>query len=455
MAESAKKKGRPARDKTAKHPHCFDFRRPVADPKTSIALWEEFSNGKMVDPNKGMLSAKDYGDAFRAVEEAEAKEEMGPSIPPLYDPIRRLIAARTNATCIVSGQKNGGKKPLARHNVPARLADSFGPSDRVYTDANGDAVYLRLCHAADARKLVTDSEDNVLTINRHDYVVGTPDTSAVFLINGSKSGCYAKNLAAAKEIAFKGMESELANLVGRFNNSATILTLEDGTTPGCKLPVHPNYFVTLGYMERGGRKMTPAQIRAAVEKSETEGMKFVEMSDPILSNPVLKSELDRREGTNWHDLITVQTRTLPNETYPFGLFSGQTGIAPFTHYNESSNPNELEMVLSFVVGDHCGATFAETFWEANVRLTPEGETPSKTEKKSEKKASAPKASKPKAPKVTKPKTAKTPKASKPKKKTKGQDADSAAPVETVNAPEPVAEETPEGTPEGTPETVTV
>lgn len=449
--------------------HVFDFRRPVGDPQAEIDLYLAVADGKTPSPNVGLMTGKAFGDAVRAQQAADENGDSAPSMPATYSMIRRELANRFRAVCIISGQKGKGKKPLKAHDVPDSIAKTFGDADRVFTNEAGEAMPLRLCHKPDVRKLVTDAESNILTVRDHEYVVGTTDESAVFLANGAKTGNYGANIMAGKLLSFDGMGGKIKNLVAQINNAAEIITLDDGTEPGCQYPVPPNTILRWGHFVRDDKEMTPAQVRKAVESDDIKGMKFVALAEPIVGNSFNQSKLwqavkrqmsladtkrgdgddattalERFEGRAarsgdeatdmtdrcWHNLRSVQTRTNPNETFPFGLFNMQTGIVPVSHYGSTVD----EELVRFVIGAFVGADYSENRWEANYRLHPEQYEDAKSGGAAApvtKTVAAPKtktnAKTPKA-KTTKPKAAAKPKTPKVKVETETAAAADAEPV---------------------------
>lgn len=467
-AEKAPKRERKRKEKP-QNPHTFDFRRPVGDPNEVLTVVKAFvENGKMLAPNKGLLSPKAYGDAVRAIKAAEEEGKPGPSMPPLYDPSRRWLAAQTNAACVVSGQK--GKAAKEPKDWPV---GTWREGDRVETKP------LRLCHRQDVRDLI--DEGNVAQIGQFNYVIGTvgekENTPAPMVINGARTGNYLANLIALKELSFEGMD-EINSVVGRINNDFEIVTLDDGTKPGVPVVCTPNMIVRdWGYFYRDDKKMTLAQIRRAIADGDTKGMRYqaeFTADKPLVGKSISQAQLwskvrqqmklsaTKRDGKTalerfearasraggeggevdaraWHNLAQVQTRTAPHETYPFGFFSAQTCCVPVAHFDEKGE----KLLVRFVLGCHIGAKYAENQWQANDRIGGEEEAPAEKTPKA-KKEPKPKAAKPKTPKAPKEKAAKEPKpkAEKPKKakpkKSKPKQAETeAAPVVDGTQPEEI------------------
>lgn len=383
-AEKSQTKFRKRRKKNVSNTHVFDFRRPVP-PETSLDVGRSWlAEGRMIVPNKGVFTPKQFGDAHRAIAESEDAGKLGASIPPLYDPLRRLVAWETNAKCAISGQKQ--RAPKQASDFP-----NWREGDRLT-----DAVPLRLCHASDARDLVTNRDVNVLLIGEYNYVVGTitesggVDLPAPFLINGARTGNYFHNLVALKRLSFDGM-NEVNSLVGRFNANFEIVHLDDHTDPGVPIAASPNMLILdWGYFYRENKKMTLAQIRAAVREGDINNITYkaeYTAQHPLIGRSVSSSEFwaavkkemaraatkrddktaydrfqERKPRTEirqeaavraWHNLADVQTRTDPRELYPFGFYSTQTCCPPVSHFDEHS-----EKQVRFVLGCHIGAEYA-------------------------------------------------------------------------------------------------
>ncbi len=412
MAKSAKKSkkaAKPAAKAKVKHPHVMDFRTPCSNPENELALAASFADGKTLDPNVGMMSATAYEQAM------EANRVDGKSVPCQYSFIRRMIAKMTNATCLVSATKDDkGVKPKKSMGLNAKMTASMSGGDHVYVDPkSGDVQTLRINHIIDARDLVTDRKENVLTVGKFDFVVGTTETPAVHLIHANKTGSYGANIQAGKRAAFEGQDKILASLVGRFNNAAEVITLDDETDPGAQMAIIPNSLINAwGYFVKGDKRQTCAQIRKAVEGDDTTGMKFKVVYSP--GGERLKSKValnrsslwaaikpamrlastkrgdgdeattalerfevrkPRNEGGEknppqdcaWVNLSSTQRRVAPFEDFPFGVRSLQCGIVPVVHYGDDHKTK----LVSFILGAWVGAKDAETSGQAHYRLHPD------------------------------------------------------------------------------------
>lgn len=363
----------------------FDLRRPFGGAKKGKdgvevdlggALALEFgkavAEGKNPSPNKAVMSGTAFALAYDSWADDNAEGEfVPPSVPALYQPLVRQAARATRALAIVPGHES--KHPKSPKNWPENV--EFTPGDHL--------VEVRICHSKDARKLVADADQNILKINKHEYVVGTTETPAVFLVNGSKTGAQGASILAGKQLSFEGV-SGIKNLVGRFNPDYHIQNIDDGTDPGAELAWGSNMRIDAwGTFERDNKEMTPAQIRKAVESGENKGMKFVPLKEPIVGHSITEADLwrvvkkrDAKPNYFWKGITEAQTRIAPHEQTPLGIANGQTLIAPCIHYGESLKDERLR----FVIGVFCGTEYTENKWQAGERLGEKISRKPKTEK---------------------------------------------------------------------------
>lgn len=420
-ATTAAPRGRKPRSTEPYKGGAFDFRRPML-PDAELAFSKALAAGGHPSPNTGLLTAKELGDLVRAAQEAEEQGKTPDSYPVLYSFIRRGAALNNAGLCIVSGQEQLAKKPKPSWGVSTKLVDSMGPKDRISTKNIGTTNTpelipepLRRCHKDDARDLVIDRENNVLTVDGYDFVVGTTGDNpmpAVMLASGSNYGNYGANLKALKTLSLAKLGGKIKNLVGRFNKSSGKFRLDDGTKPGAQLPIDPNHVIEAwGNLVKGKDVLTCAQIRAAVKAGETKGITFKVLYSPtteqLLGASITQSEfwqevkrqmglastkrvdadgnettaLERFEARearsgeetesmsdrSWRNLTTVQNRTDLNETFPFGAVSAQTLTIPVTHHGDKVG----KIMVRLVIGSFVGMKHTENRWEADERLNPE------------------------------------------------------------------------------------
>ena len=243
-APARKKAVRKAKEPKPSNPWIFNMMRPMADPQTVIDYGKAVEEGKTPNPNTGRMTRDAYMKAFEAYNQAMEKGQVPPSIPPIYEPTMVAHAAATNARVAIAGQASLHK------NKPAAWDDKvLGPwrAGMYILDGKTTSTSIRRCHLPDARKLVENREENVLTIGSHDFVVGTgvgdDNVPAAMLINASKTGNYGCNERGGKREGFASNMKELAALVGRFSNGWQIVTIDDKTRPGARYVACPHMHI--------------------------------------------------------------------------------------------------------------------------------------------------------------------------------------------------------------------
>lgn len=352
--------------------------------------------------------AEDYNNSCVAAEKAgqeNPKPPKFPSITPIYDPVVAEAISRLNCRVAAHGQKS------------KTTAQPDGWNNKLGKWLEGRKIdnSVRVNHTRDLRKSVIDPDKNILKIGTYEYLVGNDDSSAVFLARPSRSGNYAANIAAAKQLSFNDFPVE--NLVARFNNSVVSVHLDDGTDPGSEVHFLPNQVVTWGYLELDGKQMTCTQIRKAVENSET-GIRFVELKEPIRGTNFTKNKFvsavqrimklsstkDEDGNTDWDRFIKrgdkdkdvdnneniwrnflVQMRVNPMVWNCFGFENLQWGIVPINGFGESL----ADPIAFMVIGVFLGTAYKESRTEARLRISPPAKT-AKTEEPQDVKSEKPK-----------------------------------------------------------------
>lgn len=405
MAESATK--RRGRQPVEQNKHVFNMLRPQSAEAT-LEYGRAVADGQNPSPNKDIISVSELNKIAQAQIEARKAGKPIPSMPVVYQPLRVGFAMQTRARIALNGQPSKNtRKPrdwdghgLGEWEKPAYIADP----------ASDTARMPRRCHKHNVKDLVTDPDNNVVKIGRHEFVIGTDADSAIFMINGSKTGNYGANILAGKRKAFSETDG-LGNIVGRINNNFFIENLDDGTKPGAELAWGPQMCIDQwGYLSRNDRKMSYAQIRNAVEEGNLEGITFTAIEQPIVGVSLTKAKfwqdvkksmslaatrdeneknaLERFEkrgmgrsrgkdvqANSWTNL-KVQCRTNPKEMFPFGFFNSQTGIIPCAHFGDSITDERV----TFVIGARVGAQWTENQHEARRRLNPAPAAETKTSK---------------------------------------------------------------------------
>lgn len=450
-----------------------DMRRPrAADHRKMIA--EMVAKGEqptVAQLNQGMLTAQQVQDEIgvwndeAGVYEPEtsynAMLEAGKTpnpITPIYDP------------AFVEAVKNGGYRIAYMGQAKEQPAD-WPSSLGAWSEGHKIADSIRLCHRRDLRKYVVDPEQNLVTINGETYIIGADDIPAPYVVNASKTGNYGANLIVGKRLSFDNASAAdkrtLSVAVARLNKAVEAVKLDDGTK-GAVIHYLPYQLASWGHFERDGKAMTYKQIRAAIEKDETKGMKWVADKDAIGGDPISDSQLwqgvkrvmslagtkndegltaiDRfaqrqtAEGKQTSDKawdnLNVQCRNQPFALTCLGHASAQTGVPPVQMRAED---NASIPLIRFVYNVRLGHDWRETKWEAAARIAEEAPEvmeveappePKKSEKKS-KKGDKAKSDKVKSDKVKSKKSA---------KKDEQPAADEAPPVtEIVETVEPVTE----------------
>jgi len=338
--------------------HIFNQLRPIKDVEHIMDFHRQVEAGHVPDPNRGIMSVEEYEMALDANRKPTAQGR--PSIPILYQPIIVQVGVKLKCQFIYTGQQGSNNPPAgwpAREHYHNRCKMAIG----------------RICHTPDARKLVTDPDNNILRLDGRDYVVGNAETPAVFLINASKSGTNGLALLEAKKLSLAHVP-HLKNLVGRFNNALEVVLLDDGTFPGPELVIAPNMVIrNWGYLQRGTKILTPEQIREAIASEKTGDIKFHTLESPIVGEGISEKQLlavMRKSSSKdsldsaWYNLGNTLCRTNPAERTPFGFYSLQCKLVPCKFYSKDGKEELLRFVIDAFVGD----AFKENVWDVKQRL---------------------------------------------------------------------------------------
>lgn len=367
----------------------------------AINLGRAVSNGEDASPNKfRRITKSEFESEWAAYEAARKDGKPLPSLTPFYQPPVIDHINRLNARTIQYGQPaKHSRKP---NNWPSSLGE-WAPG--MFIAPHG---HVRRCHQPDARKMVTNRTANIvdITIDNKVFSVvvgevvdGKTSVPAVMLVNAGKTGNYAANLEALKQLSLASLleNNRPNNIVGIFNPDFCKEILDDGTTPGCELAWSPNSKLTWGYLKRGGNTMTPAQIRSVVtrlaagETDANEGIEIAYLDAPLVGLSVKRSDwwtacqeimaadVDPETGKStfetfgdepakaWYNLM-VQCRTDPNEQHPFGFFSVQLGLAPCPHFGGNVDEEMIRVVVAGGGLGRIGYSFRETRRDAKRRL---------------------------------------------------------------------------------------
>jgi hypothetical protein len=480
--------------------------------KVDAGIGREHKAGKNPNLNHGLMAKDDFRKRWdlriKAREDIKAAKKAGTAMPsphymdPMYSPIAVEIGVERGALFAFGGQqasKGGKSKPKGWND------NILGPHLPGMKLAN-----FRLMHAEDIRKLV-HTPDALVKVGKFEYVVATTGKdgiSAAFLIDGSKTGNYAANHRAAKQLSYANLvdengkpvsKTEFATVVGRINNDIVTETWENGH----EISFFANQVVTWGHLVKGGKVLTPTQIRDLKDASGVsfkavrwvgsfvERKPFWEVVKGSMSSDDTKNDAGKtayarfskrprrstdkakqnksKESDAWKNVSDTQTRCVPEKPFCYGLRYAAVGQAIGKHW--SVKDGKVISTIFVCLGGHltCGLTQLNQKWDANRELSPAKpakvtkpkaskkdakskaakRSPAKASKKDAKKGT--KSTKTKTKAKSKSKKSKKAKPSKPKtsaKKSKeGKDKKSTTVATTVETPAPPTEPIPPTSPD--------
>jgi hypothetical protein len=333
-----------------------------------------------------------------------------PTVPAVHQPVLLLAAKSLGMTFAGNGQASRNKTQPS--NWPSHLG--AWKEGRGIAPAFGRAQALK-----DVRRNV-EGDGHLVTIGTTEYVIGDDKHNALDIFHGSKGeNTYGFNVRCLKRLAFHGRDKQIANIVFQVNRSAMTVPWTGDRTAGTPLVMLPNMVATAGHLYRNGKVMTYKQIAAAVEKEDTKGISFRQLSEPIVGETVSQAALvaavkksmsakataDDKGKTAWERFVasqkptkgqskedaaaeaiwynaTVQTRNNPTVLYCFGLRNSVIDQPLAIVYGD----DRTDKRITCIVGLRCGD--ALTF---NSREALRGEE----EEAEEAEAPEPKAEKPK------------------------------------------------------------
>lgn len=364
----------------------FDFRRPR---RSSESIMDFASDGK--NPNKGRLSPQEYLAAWKAFKEDKA------GCPHIYQPLLVENAQRMGSKVATCGR--GKSQPSAWDEK--QLGQWHSSQNKDGSLSKGDVLEEpRMHHLSDLRKVV-DKDALMVFDGFGTFVVGTDTASAIHCIHSHKTGNYAAVVTCLKRLAFD--ESQVANLVGRFNEDIVAEIVENGGF----LTWNSYQVVTWGYLIRNDKQLSTAQIRKIKNVDDVE---FEPLDEPIVGNNVSQDELSqavrelmlnitRPDGSNaWANFcgndegdwakhacsgyakirtnIGTLCRNSPTVLNCFGLKNCQMGLPIFKRWVGDTAKDSKE-VVSMAVGMRLTVDVAENKWEMMTRFR--DATPTTTE----------------------------------------------------------------------------
>lgn len=315
-----------------------------------------------------------------------------PAVPAAHQPVLLLAAKKLGMTFAFVGQAKRAvhqPDPWPSHLPAWKEGYTVG-------DAGGRAQAIK-----DVRRNVTD-EKYIVKVGTYEYVIGDDKSNAIHNIHGSKGdNNYGWNVRAVKKLAFRGRDKEIANIVFQINNGISTVPWEGDRTTGSELVMLPNMIATAGYLVKGGKTLTYAQIREAVESGNTKGIRFKVLSKPIVGNAVTRAQLvaavkkmmqanstnekgntawdlfvksqkgktqddkiAKAEHNIWYNVESVQTRNNPLVTYCFGLRNSVIHQPLATVYGDDRNDKRITCLIGLRCGDQTTYESAEAIREA-------------------------------------------------------------------------------------------
>jgi len=151
---------------------------------------------KVPDINKGVMRRADYDAAVTAFNDAMVAGHTPPPIPYIYQPV--IVGYAIN-----NGMKFGLRGQAVKHPRKPRN----WPNDFHDFKLGEHIASFRLNHVEDVRIFVDNPTDNILKVGSREYLVGTSEMPAIFLVNSARSGCFYHNIAVGKEISFAEFEA--------------------------------------------------------------------------------------------------------------------------------------------------------------------------------------------------------------------------------------------------------
>lgn len=304
------------------------------------------------DINDGRLTREEYAawrDAYNAGDKVA-------EVYPTYQPVDVQVARDAGMICIISGnKKKNNQKP--KNWVDSTMGEwnegdmLVGPAHRGF----GVGQNLRMNHSRDISRCVDDPGENIFRIGAFNYIVGTSDSSAVFLACGSRGGSYEAIDVQRSLLSLAGVKG-LSNLVGRINNKPKVVKLLDGI----QVAYLAGQVVEWGYLTEDGKEVTPAQLRKMLEGEGKPKLKFSAIADnsddfkgDLVSEPDLIAawrtqlgkegiaSLKARSDTEVNaKLVTnsmVQMRVHPDSVNCLKVVSVQLGVVPFAVSDADGN----------------------------------------------------------------------------------------------------------------------
>jgi hypothetical protein len=341
-------------------------------------------DGKEFNPNDGVLSEAEYLELVRAQHAAVESGGVSVPIPPICVPFITQWATDNGALVAISAQKSKGGSYRPREWDDKVL----GPWRKGWT-----IVEPRKSHVTDARALVTNRGNDLITIRGVDYVLGPR------AVNPYARGNKFYNWKCAMDIAHADTPM-MDRLVGRFNPKAAVIA---DVVFG-----YPNQFIQWGiwyapdgsdidfdWLRQHNDAVTPdfdwtgysfdlldpdAEDRDRFAGAVVTEPKLVSCVQREMSKAVTCNEqgltawevLSGRRGRSgnegdarkkvWENMGTM-SRQDPSGFFCFGMPNLQVGIAVVAQFDERAR----NRVYRLMIGQYSPAALKENAWHARKR----------------------------------------------------------------------------------------
>ena len=402
-----------------------DVRKHFADGGTKKDV-PTLVASKFPNPNTGRQTRKQQEALVETYNEALDAGSKLPVFPPTYNPVEIDLLHAMNASVLRRGVVSKHSKSPANWDEKRYGSWHLADEDGNFTIPSGwffDKKVPRRCHTDNVLTRIDNPDENIITIGKTRYVVGTGghDGSAVFLVRAHKGGNYGACDEARKRMSLANSKG-LANLVFRIEDKANhggAFRIRAGRKDVEELCFMPGQVLTAGYLSNG-KQMTPDQIRKLA--ADAKGIKFEKLPEPIEGEQIewkgedgLWKEIQtiqgkkettkqkEREGRGEAEDVTPQGKAIRNanvecrcdpcESYPFGLRSVQLDMVPYVVASGEGNIDGGHFSMGIVIGARSNFNYSVGVNEAKRDAVEEVEEEVEEEVPEPKKAAKPKAEK--------------------------------------------------------------
>lgn len=351
----------------------FSLHMPRPAKATLEMLQKAHKNGSAVNVNAGIWTQADVDRYNKSAEDVESGKDL-PVTPAVYQPAVVDAILESGARC---SREVRTSNALRR---PGPWDDkSYGPWRRglaVWPTANRS---LRAYHH-EIEQLVPLERDWI-SINGRNIVLG------VKAINPSRMGL--RHTLWAETFKFALSKSKLKgidNLVGMVNNRLEILPFGTGKEGWV---YNPGFFVRWGYMKKGNKTLTHAELRGMADSDGKAKASFVALTSAETkklhtvfvtkeqSLPLVLKALDRKSlpakdwDKAWQDFTETGTRISVDALEVYGQNMVSVGIIGSKVWVATPDKKDVERAISFCIGDYSAlwtADHMERRTDAKFRL---------------------------------------------------------------------------------------